>query len=228
MTIKTQPFDCVLFDLDGTLLDTSYDFSYALNLLCEQHQLTPPSYDRVRNTVSQGGAAVTALAFNPNDIEAFEQHRQAFLDLYKQHIHLHTQVFPGLLAGLVHLAEINMPWGIVTNKPQGLTEHLLNHFSFPSAPKTVICGDTLAVRKPDPEPMLLAASECGVDPERCLYLGDHPRDIEAGINAGMQTGAVLFGYMPPEKMTNLDQADYIFRTPYDITQFLTKQVNPLL
>ncbi len=220
----SKPFDCVLFDLDGTLLDTSYDFSYALNLLCEQHQLTPPSYDVVRNTVSQGGAAVTALAFSPDDPAKFEQQRQAFLALYKQHINLHTHIFPGLLAGLVHLTKHNMPWGIVTNKPQGLTEHLLSFFEFPTPPKTVICGDTLAVRKPHPEPMWLAAQECGVDPKRCLYLGDHPRDIEAGMNAGMQTGAVLFGYMSAEKMTNLAQADHIFRTPYDITKFLTERV----
>jgi len=218
-------FDCVLFDLDGTLLDTSYDFSYALNLLCDQHQITAPSYDLVRNTVSQGGAAVTALAFDPEKHPDFEAKRQAFLGLYKQHINLHTHIFPGLEAGLIHLAASNIPWGIVTNKPQGLTEHLLSHFSFPSPPKTVICGDTLAVKKPHPKPMLLAASECATAPERCLYLGDHPRDIEAGINAGMQTGAVLFGYMPPEKMTNLAQADFIFRTPYDITNFLKQQVN---
>lgn len=217
-------FECVLFDLDGTLLDTSYDFSYALNLLCDQHQITPPSYDLVRNTVSQGGAAVTALAFDPANHADFEEKRQAFLSLYQQHIHLHTHIFPGLEAGLKHLAANNLPWGIVTNKPQGLTEHLLRHFKFPSAPKTVICGDTLTVKKPHPKPMLLAAEQCGIAPERCLYLGDHPRDIEAGINAGMQTGAVLFGYMPADKMTNLEQADFRFRTPYDITTFLQQQV----
>lgn len=219
------PIECVLFDLDGTLLDTSYDFCYALNLTCQAHNITAPSYNLVRNTVSQGGAAVTALAFDPADTETFEQRRVEFLGAYKDHIALHTQLFPGLLPGLVHLAENNIPWGIVTNKPQGLTEHLLKNFRFPSAPQTVICGDTLAVRKPSPEPMWLAAEQCGVEAKTCLYLGDHPRDIEAGINAGMQTGAALFGYLPEEKIDNISQADHIFRTPYDITLFLKERFN---
>ncbi|UQB43097.1 HAD-IA family hydrolase [Thiomicrospira microaerophila] len=217
--------DCVLFDLDGTLLDTSYDFSYALNLLCDEYRIAAPSYNQVRNTVSQGGAAVTRLAFPDNDDSDFEDKRRRFLNIYKQNIALHTQLFPGLQAGLVYLAENKIPWGIVTNKPTELTEHLLAHFNFPTPPRTVVCGDTLAVRKPHPEPMWLAAEECGVAPESCLYLGDHPRDLEAGINAGMKTGAALFGYMAPEKFENLMQADFLFRTPYDITQFIKERMS---
>lgn len=211
---------CVLFDLDGTLFDTSYDFSFALNQLCDEFNQPAPSYQHVRNTVSQGGAAVTRLAFDDNDEAAFEHKRQRFLQIYKQNIALHTQIFPGLLPGLETLAKKNIPWGIVTNKPTDLTQHLLTHFHFPSPPSTVICGDTLSQRKPHPEPMWLAAKECGVEPEDCLYLGDHPRDIEAGINAGMKTGAALFGYLAADQIDNLTQADLIFRTPYDITTFL--------
>jgi len=215
MTIK-----CVLFDLDGTLLDTSYDFSYALNLLSDECNVPAPSYQQVRNTVSQGGAAVTRLAFAKDDEANFEAKRQRFLQIYLENIALHTQIFPGLQPGLVELADKNIPWGIVTNKPTDLTLALLNHFSFPSPPKTVICGDTLSVRKPNPEPMWLAAEQCGVPPAQCLYLGDHPRDIEAGMNAGMQTGAALFGYLAADQINNLGQANHVFRTPYDITKFL--------
>lgn len=221
----TTQIDCILFDLDGTLLDTSYDFSYALNLTCAELGQTPPGYAEVRNTVSQGGAALTRLAFPEADDDLFEQRRQQFLAHYHDHIALHTQVFPGLLPGLVHLAEKNIPWGIVTNKPEKLTHHLLKNFDFPSAPQSIVCGDTLPIRKPNPEPMWLAAKQCGFAPEKCLYLGDHPRDIEAGINARMQTGAALFGYLPEDKIDNLDQADFIFRTPYDITQFLKERFN---
>lgn len=101
---------CVLFDLDGTLLDTSYDFSYALNLLCDECAVPNPSYNQVRNTVSQGGAAVTRLAFPDNDDADFEDKRRRFLSIYKQNIALHTQLFPGLQAGLVYLAEKKIPW----------------------------------------------------------------------------------------------------------------------
>jgi len=211
---------CILFDLDGTLIDTSYDFSFALNQLCDESNLSAPSYQQVRNTVSQGGAAVTRLAFADCDEATFEAKRQRFLDIYKQNIALHSHIFPGLQPGLAWLAEKNIPWGIVTNKPTELTQHLLKFIEFPSPPKTVICGDTLDVRKPHPAPMLLAARECGVEPKHCLYLGDHPRDIEAGLNAGMETGAALFGYMAADQIDNLNQADRIFRTPYDITNFL--------
>ena len=220
-----MPIQCVLFDLDGTLLDTSYDFSYALNLTCGELGINPPGYAEVRNTVSQGGAALTRLAFPDADEQEFEQRRQQFLGHYHDHIALHTQVFPGLLPGLVHLAQQNIPWGIVTNKPEKLTHHLLKHFEFPSAPQSIVCGDTLPIRKPNPEPMWLAAEQCGFAPEDCLYLGDHPRDIEAGINARMKTGAALFGYLPEDKIENLSQADYVFRTPYDITRFLKEQFN---
>ncbi len=221
----TNSIECVLFDLDGTLFDTSYDFCYALNLTCAELGIQPPGYTEVRNTVSQGGAALTRLAFPQADDTEFEIRRQQFLKHYENNIALHTQVFPGLLAGLVHLAEKNIPWGIVTNKPQGLTTHLLKHFKFPSEPKTIICGDTLPIRKPNPEPMWLAAEQCGIDPEKCLYLGDHPRDIEAGLNANMQTGAALFGYLPEDKIDNLAQAHYVFRTPYDITKFIKERFN---
>jgi phosphoglycolate phosphatase len=215
MTLK-----CVLFDLDGTLLDTSYDFCHALNLTCQEFGVSPPGYAEVRNTVSQGGAALTRLAF-PNASESeFDVIRRRFLTIYRENIALHTRVFPGLESGMQHLAERSIPWGIVTNKPSDLTHHLLSFVTFPSSPKSIVCGDTLSVRKPNPEPMWLAAEQCKSKPAECLYLGDHPRDIEAGILAGMPTGAALFGYLPENKIENLPQANYGFRTPYEISQFL--------
>lgn len=216
---------CVLFDLDGTLLDTSYDFSYALNLTCQQFDVQPPSYNAVRNIVSQGSAALIRLAFPQTNEPQLEQYRQQFLKHYHNNIALHTQVFPGLLPGLVHLADKNIPWGIVTNKPADLTQHLLKKLDFPSAPRTIIAGDTLPIRKPNPEPMWLAAEQCGFAPESCIYLGDHPRDIEAGINAKMQTGAALFGFLSDKEIDEISHADFIFHTPYDISRFLKEQFN---
>lgn len=214
--------ECVLFDLDGTLLDTSYDFCYALDLVCQEFDTTAPSYPELRPIVSQGGSAMVRLAF-PTATDAEHATRLArFLEIYHANIARHTCLFPGLEPGLVALAAKQIPWGIVTNKPTWLTEKLLQEIQFPAAPKALVCGDTLEQRKPEPEPMLLAAEQAGVPAKNCIYFGDHLRDIEAGINAKMQTGAALFGYLSPEKAQELQIADHQFATPYAISEFLQK------
>lgn len=215
---------CVLFDLDGTLLDTSYDFAYALNQTCRHYGQAPLRYQDIRKTVSQGGLAMTQLAFPGLEGEELEARRQFFLDVYFKNIDHHTRVFPGLEVGLAEIAQKNLNWGIVTNKPGWLTEKLLENISFPSRPLSVISGDTLSVRKPHPEPLLLAAQQCGVEPENCIYIGDHPRDIEAGINAGMQTGAAMFGYLPEAAQETAWPADHFFETPIEITHFIREKL----
>jgi phosphoglycolate phosphatase len=218
---------CILFDLDGTLLDTSYDFAYALNQVLREFGGPRLRYQDIRKTVSQGGLALTKLAFPALEGEELENRRKRFLDIYFDNITNHTRLFPGLEKGLEVLAERGIPWGIVTNKPTWLTETILQRMTFPSAPLSVIAGDTLAVRKPDPAPMHLAAKECGVAPAQCLYIGDHPRDIEAGINAGMKTGAALFGFLPEHESDAAWPADFFFDTPIDISRFIeTISKNP--
>ncbi|MBN2647605.1 MAG: HAD-IA family hydrolase [Thiotrichales bacterium] len=220
MTPTRFPLKGVLFDLDGTLLDTSLDFTYALNQICAKFDQPRIRYQDLRKTVSQGGTAMVQQAFPNLTGEALEQRRQEFLDLYFEHIDRHTRLFPGLEGGMEHLASKQIPWGIVTNKPTWLTEKLLSIVHFPSRPLTVICGDTLKVRKPHAEPMLLAAQQCGLPSQNCLYLGDHPRDIEAGINAKMATGVAYYGYLPENADASAWPADFEFHTPYEISQFI--------
>ena len=216
---------CLLFDLDGTLLDTSMDFAYALNQLLMQDQRAPLPYHQIRETVSSGGLAMTQLAYPDLEGDPLLAKRDEFIALYHENITRHTQLFATLDSALTTLMEKKIPWGIVTNKPTHLTESLLAQLTLPHDPQVLICGDTLPVRKPHPEPLLLAAEKCGLSPQQCLYLGDHPRDIEAGIQAGMKTGAALFGYLPndaqfPNSQQTLQQADFQFHTPYEITQFI--------
>jgi len=211
---------CVLFDLDGTLLDTSYDFTHALKNTCEEYGQPVIKYQDLRSTVSKGGLSMTQLAFPDVEGDALEERRQCFLKHYFNNINHHTQLFPGLHNVVELLADKNIPWGIVTNKPSHLTIELLKNFSFASQPKSVICGDTLDVRKPNPEPMFLAAKQCGVKAEECIYIGDHPRDIEAGINAGMKTAAAMYGFIPEDTTAEDWPADLFFYTPYEVTQYI--------
>jgi len=217
--------ECILFDLDGTLLDTSYDFAYALNKTCQHFKQPPLPYQEIRKTVSQGGLAMTQLAFPTANAEELEARKAFFLDVYFKNISRHTQIFPGLETGLTSLANHKISWGIVTNKPAWLTDALLENIKFPSQPKSVISGDTLPVRKPNPAPMYLAAEQCDTKPENCLYLGDHPRDIEAGINAKMLTGAAMYGYLPESAISSQNNqwpADYFFQTPVEISEFFAE------
>ncbi|MCF6253784.1 MAG: HAD-IA family hydrolase [Thiomicrorhabdus sp.] len=213
------PIHCILFDLDGTLLDTSYDFSYALNQTCRDFNAPPLRYQDLRKIVSQGGQAMTQLAFPTLSGEALEIRKQHFLNVYFEHIDHHTQLFPGLESGLKTLAKKQIPWGIVTNKPTWLTEKLLQNIRFPSEPHSVVCGDTLTVNKPNPAPLHLAAKQCNIDSKHCLYIGDHRRDIEAGINAGMHTAGAMFGYLTDDDYENPWPTQLFFETPYDMSQY---------
>ncbi len=217
-----REFDCVLFDLDGTLLDTSYDFAWALNALQKQEGVPLTPYWRIRQTISSGGRAVVKLGFPDADDATIEALRERFLQLYHENISVHTDLFPGLEKVLTHLQEKAVPWGIVTNKPAWLTDKLLGELDLPAQPQTVVSGDTLAVRKPHPEPMWLAAEQCGVAPERCLYIGDHPRDIEAPRNAGMKSAAALYGFLPLDAEPDSWPADYRYHAPADILHHMQK------
>ncbi len=215
-----RPIECVLFDLDGTLLDTSYDFAWALNTLRAEEGLPPVPYWRIRQTISQGGRAVVQLGFPDAEGDALETLRQRFLKLYHDHIAVHTTLFPTLDRSIALLAEKDLAWGIVTNKPEWLTHRLLENISFSHPPQALVCGDTLPVRKPHAEPMRLAAEQCGVPAENCLYIGDHPRDIEAPLNAGMLSGAALYGYLPSNEDPMRWPAHFFYQTPADILRHL--------
>jgi phosphoglycolate phosphatase len=211
---------CVLFDLDGTLLDTSHDFAYALEKTCLEYNVPNVIYTELREIISEGGEAMIRLAFPTLEKDALAVRKAFFLKTYFDNISKHTSVFSGLEAGMQTLADKKIPWGIVTNKPEWLTNELIKQQAFPSKPAVVISGDTLADRKPHPAPLLLAAKTCQVAVENCIYLGDHPRDVLSGKNANMQTGAALFGFIPTNTHPADWQADYNFKTAEEISDFL--------
>lgn len=215
--------DAVLFDLDGTLIDTAPDFIAVLNRQRLAHGREPLPAQRIRAVVSQGSRAVVALGFgdlHPLDSPELEVLRQEFLAAYLRHLADESRLFPGMAELLEGLEARGTPWGIVTNKPSLYTNPLLEALGLATRCGVAICPDMVNHSKPHPEPMLKAARALDVRPEACVYVGDHRRDIEAGRNAGMVTVAAAWGYVL-EGETALDwQADHTVDTVFELSRLL--------
>lgn len=188
----------LLFDLDGTLADTAPDLVAVLNQMLAEDGRPPVPFAIARNVVSHGAVGLIRLGYGLTpDSPVDDTLRQRFLDLYGVLGHTFTHVFIELDTILSICLKSNACWGVVTNKPAGLTEPLLEHLGMLSSAGTVVSGDTLPTRKPDPAPLRHAARQLGVDPSDCIYLGDAERDIIAGRGAGMRTVATSYGYIRP-------------------------------
>jgi phosphoglycolate phosphatase len=194
--VARSPLLAVLLDLDGTLLDTAPDLAAALNLLRHQEGLDPLPFAAIRPLVSNGSIAVLRLGFPAADEARFAALMARFLDLYRDRLTVQTRPFPGFTEVLSELEAHSIPWGVITNKPARLTEPLLRSLGLFERAGCVLSGDSLAVRKPDPLPLLTAAARIGIDPRHCLYLGDALRDMQAARAADMVALGARFGYLP--------------------------------
>ncbi len=211
----------VLFDLDGTLLDTAPDLAKALNHVLLHNGRQPLPYENIRRVVSHGGRALIELGFGfESEVADFEQLRQQLLAYYKENICVHTQLFSGMPEVLDALEKHAITWGIVTNKPGWLTNPLLRELDLFHRAACVVSGDTLPERKPHPAPLLYACTLIGAEPNTCLYVGDAERDIEAGRNAQMQTMAALFGYLLENDQPETWGADTLIKAPSEILDWL--------
>lgn len=203
------PLKAVLFDLDGTLLDTAPDFAVVLNRLCANHGRPSIPYPQIRATVSHGARALVTLAFQLQEGEEhFEPLRLELLDLYQNHLAVETTLFAGIPELLEKIENADLSWGIVTNKPRIYTEAILSALELDHRCQTVICPDDVSHTKPHPESLLLACEQIPCSPGEAIYIGDHRRDIEAGNNAGMKTIAAAYGYIDPADPIAGWQADY--------------------
>ena len=184
----------VLFDLDGTLADTAHDLIAAVNRVVVEESRPPVPASALRPLVSKGGRALLACAFADLSEDAREALLPRFLAAYAEALAVHTRPFDGIEPLLADIEARGWPWGIVTNKPEGLAVGVVEGLGWSTRSKALVGGDTLPVKKPAPEPLWLAASRLGVAPEACLYVGDDARDIEAARAAGMPSVAALWGY----------------------------------
>lgn len=210
-------FQGVLFDLDGTLLDTAPDFIAVVNQLRIHHSLPHLPDEIVRAQVSNGAGALVRLALTLEETSPdFQDKRQQLLTLYESHLSIHTQPFPGVQALLTQLDQDRIPWGIVTNKPVQYAKPLLQQQGLLDRSACLICPDHVTHRKPHPEPLFKACEAMNVMPDQCVYIGDHKRDIDAGRNAGMITIAALYGYIAQNEQPETWQADYYARNSTDL------------
>ncbi len=184
----------VLFDLDGTLLDTAPDLCRAINEVLADHGRGPLTLEAVRPHATHGTKSLLTLAFGEGAFERQEL-REAFWAAYLRDIALETRLFEGVDELIKALDKAGIPWGIVTNKVTHLTKAALPNYGELAACQALVCGDTIAERKPHPAPLLLAASQLGVAPEHCLYLGDAVTDMEAAREAGMAGFVASWGYV---------------------------------
>lgn len=238
MTPERPAISAVLFDLDGTLLDTAPDLMSAMNAGLASEGLPICETDEALSYISGGARAmlgywlVKTLANapvapfpEPNPVQAehhdlFERVLERMLDHYQMNTACQTRYYEGMETVLDTLDTRGIPWGIVTNKMSRFTNPLANAFRLEQRTPCIISGDTTAERKPHPLPLLEASRRLEKRPDECVYIGDAARDMEAGQRAGMATVAALYGYVSAEENTTAWGADAAIRRPLELLTWI--------
>lgn len=206
----------VLFDLDGTLLDTAPDLIAALNHVRQYEGHTEAPVEQFRALVSQGALGLLKAGMPPADDHVTQRRRQRFLDFYAQNSLQHTVAFDGVEPLLAELESRAIAWGIVTNKPEYLTHPVVAAFGWTNRAGTVVCGDTLSKAKPHPDPIWLACEQLAVRAQDCLMVGDDVRDIEAAIAARATPVLAAYGYGAAQVLSAAEVPAHIARTPAQV------------
>lgn len=218
---KLSNISTVLFDLDGTLIDTAPDMAGALDILCDEENQVRLPFSDVRPVVSDGSVALVKLAFgNTLETATLERLKLRYLEIYQDNLAVHSQLFGEMGNLLKELEAKNIKWGVVTNKPGWLTEPLMESLDLHHRAACIVSSDSTEKRKPHPEPMYYACKLANSLPEECVYVGDARRDIEAGHNAGMKTIIAEYGYIDSEENTLDWQADYSIQSPSQLLALL--------
>lgn len=218
-------FDAVLFDLDGTLVDTAPDMVAVLQQMQRDHGLEPVDYAFGRNHVSNGAVGLLRIGF-PDVLVEFDSplHRE-YLERYAGRLCDQSALFEGLEPLLARLESGGRPWGIVTNKPARMTVPLLEALALSARSACTVSGDTLPQRKPHPAPMLHACDIAGIEPGATICVGDAARDIEAGRAAGLATIAAAWGYITEDDNPHHWGADQVAADPAELAHIVLKAVN---
>lgn len=210
--------DGVLFDLDGTLVDSAADLHAALGAYCAEQGVAVPPYAAVRAVVSRGSRAILRCAFAGDDA-TLAPRVPRYLAIYRDMLASRTHPFAGITELLGAVEGAGLRWGIVTNKPGFLADELVRRLGWGARVGAVVSGDTLPVKKPDPAPVLLACERAGIHAARSVFVGDDARDVEAGHAADMFTIAAGWGYLNGEDPRDWG-ADAVVPTPAALAALL--------
>jgi phosphoglycolate phosphatase len=216
-----RSFDAVLFDLDGTLVDSAPDLAGAANELRAAHGLPPLGFDVLRPMVGSGARGMVGVAFGvkPGESE-FETLRDAFLLRYAERLLHHTRVFEAMHEVLEDIEASGLRWGIVTNKAMRFTEPIVSGLQLRTRVAALVAGDTTPHTKPHPAPLIEAARQLALAPQRCVYVGDDLRDVQAGRAAGMATLAAGWGYLGDGAAVHEWGADQVLASPGELLNWL--------
>jgi N-acetyl-D-muramate 6-phosphate phosphatase len=215
----------ILFDLDGTLLDTAPDFLLTINKLLSNYNRPPLTLREFRPRITLGTEGMLKFAFGINKQHRdYAQLREQFLSIYFDNIAELTRPFPGVIEMLNELKQRDISWGIVTNKYQNLTEQLLTIHQLLPTTACIVCGDTLEKAKPHPEPLWHASQLLNCQPEHCLFVGDSDIDMIAGKRAGMQTLIAKYGYISERDNITAWEADGSINEPAELIPWLSKYI----
>ncbi len=211
----------VLFDMDGTLLDTAPDFIAVCQAMRAERGFPPVADKLIRDEISGGAKAMVAATFamSPSAPE-FEALRLEFLERYQQACAVHTHLFDGMAELLADIEKAGLIWGVVTNKPLRFAEPIMQQLGLAERSALLICPDHVTHSKPHPEPLILACSRLDLDPASVLFVGDDLRDIESGRDAGTRTAAVRYGYIHPNDNPGHWGADVVVDHPLELRQVL--------
>lgn len=211
----------VLFDMDGTLLDTAPDFIAICQAMRAARNLPPTDEQGIRDVISGGAKAMIQASFDlPPEAAGFEALRLEFLERYQQGCAVHSHLYEGMAQLLEDIEQANLIWGVVTNKPLRFAEPIMQQLGLAERSAVLICPDHVTRSKPDPEPLLLACSKLDLDPASVLFVGDDLRDIESGRDAGTRTAAVRYGYIHPNDNPDHWGADVVVDHPSDLRRVL--------
>lgn len=213
----------VLFDMDGTLVDSAPDFIAVCQAMREARGLSALEPQRIRDQVSGGARAMVCTAFDmPPEHPEFDALRREFLERYQVHCAVLTRPFEGIPELLADLERARLRWGVATNKPLHYAEPIMRRLELAERAAVLVCPEHVTRSKPDPEMLLLACDKLGLDPREVLYVGDDARDIEAGRAAGTRTVAVRYGYIHPDDNPGHWGADLVVEHPRELRTALDR------
>jgi len=211
----------VLFDMDGTLLDTAPDFIAICQAMLAERGFPAVDDKLIRDEISGGAKAMVAATFAMSPTaEGFESLRLEFLERYQQDCAVHSKLFDGMAELLADIEKANLIWGVVTNKPVRFAQPIMEQLGLSERSALLICPDHVTNSKPDPEPLTLACKMLDLDPASVLFVGDDLRDIESGRDAGTKTAAVRYGYIHPNDNPDHWGADVVVDHPLELRKVL--------